>query len=162
MQMDQAKSVLRLPQDASVDPSTVAAAFHKMARRYPVEQFPERFSELRQAYELLSNPVSEIRSLMFDANPDLSGIFPPIACLNDKPQSAAERDILKQLGTILRYAPPVIAESLEDDKAFNDIDEDLFSEDSPANQGINFEQILRDMEQMLFGPGRSKKGKTRR
>lgn len=57
-------AVLRVPRDADMD--TVRKAFVKLSRRYPPEHFPEKFKEIKNAYDRLSLNLSSINSLIKD------------------------------------------------------------------------------------------------
>lgn len=156
MSVDHAKSVLRLPLDAALEPSKVNMAFHKMARRYPVEQFPERFSEIRNAYELLTNPMSEIRSLLLGENPDLESIFPMPPCLNKPPSSETAAKLLRQLAIVLRYGVPILNECNDFDDFFHEFDDEVDDE-------FDFDVMLHEMEKMLSGDKKShKKSKSKK
>ncbi|MFW6054621.1 MAG: J domain-containing protein [Thermodesulfobacteriota bacterium] len=62
--------ILRVPRDADME--TVRKAFVKLSRRYPPEHFPEKFKEIKKAYDRLSLNSSGISSLVKDlaSNPD--------------------------------------------------------------------------------------------
>jgi hypothetical protein len=67
-------AVLRVPRDADME--TVRKAFIKLSRRYPPEHFPEKFKEIKKAYDRLSLNASSIRSLVKDlvSNPNAQGM----------------------------------------------------------------------------------------
>lgn len=56
------RSVLRVPRDADME--TVRKAYIKLSRRYPPEHFPEKFKEIKKAYDRLSLNPSSISSLV--------------------------------------------------------------------------------------------------
>ncbi len=109
----EAKMMLRLPIDGPTELSQVEQAFHKMIRRYPLEQFPEKFSEIRQAYQTLMDPTAGIRSLLFDEVLNLSSIIEPFAPLNAPPQNSTEAFLFQSLGALLREKFEEILEELE-------------------------------------------------
>jgi hypothetical protein len=55
-------ATLRVARDADMD--TVRKAFVKLSRRYPPEHFPEKFKEIKKAYDRLSLNSSGINSLV--------------------------------------------------------------------------------------------------
>ncbi|MFO7874989.1 MAG: DnaJ domain-containing protein, partial [Desulfovermiculus sp.] len=57
-------AVLRVSRDADME--TVRKAFVKLSRRYPPEHFPEKFKEIKKAYDRLSLNPSSISSLVKD------------------------------------------------------------------------------------------------
>ncbi len=97
-----AKSILRLPLGGQHDTAQVEEAFHKMIRRYPLEQFPEKFTEIRQAYQTLIDPTANFRSLLWDDSLDLSSIIEDFAPLNAEPKNETEAFLFKSLSVLLQ------------------------------------------------------------
>ena len=56
---EQARKTLKIARDA--DPETVRQAYVRLVRRYPPEHFPEKFVDLRQAYQQLTLDDNFIR-----------------------------------------------------------------------------------------------------
>ncbi|MBN4055257.1 hypothetical protein JYU12_00775 [bacterium AH-315-K03] len=54
MDKNTALSVLRL--EETVDRTQIVSAYNRLARRYPMQQFPQRHNQLLQAKEVLLNP----------------------------------------------------------------------------------------------------------
>lgn len=98
----QAKQTLRLVTEAQPTVEQIEQAFRKMIRRYPLEQFPEKFSEIRHAYEILIDPVADLRGLLFDSTLDLSSIVESFSPLNKAPQGDTETAIFKAMSGLLR------------------------------------------------------------
>ncbi|MDZ7759813.1 MAG: J domain-containing protein [Desulfovermiculus sp.] len=55
-------SMLRVPRDADLE--VVRKAFVKLSRRYPPEHFPDKFKEIKRAYDRLTLNYSSINSLV--------------------------------------------------------------------------------------------------
>jgi curved DNA-binding protein CbpA len=53
---------LGLPLDA--DPAQIRARYLELVKQYPPEQDPERFREIRQAYDAIENPLKTAAALM--------------------------------------------------------------------------------------------------
>lgn len=141
MSFDHARTVLRLPLQGGLEPSVVSRAFQKMARRYPVEQFPDKFSELREAYELLSNPVAEIQELMFSSNPDLTSLFPMPPCLNELPKTDVGTKIIREFSVLFRYGFKLFSEAQMDENLNAEGIRDLFG-------GMNDNEIEKLLERI--------------
>ncbi len=60
--LEKDRSVLRVPRDAGME--TVRKAYVKLSRRYPPEHFPEKFKEIKKAYDRLSLNPSSTSSLV--------------------------------------------------------------------------------------------------
>jgi hypothetical protein len=118
-----ARTILRLPLQGSLELSLIESAFQKQVRRYPMEQFPEKFALLREAYTALTDPSLLIQDLLFNNTFDLSFLVESYEPLNPKAQTAAEAFIFESLSAILRANCRGI---LEDSEEFDDDDLDLF------------------------------------
>ena len=66
--------VLGLSRGAS--PEDVDAAYHRLARRYPPELHPERFSAIHRAYRLLSSFENRMLEIRQAEEPPLDDLFP--------------------------------------------------------------------------------------
>ncbi len=133
----EARSLLRLPLDGQVEPKAIEDSFHKLVRRYPMEQFPEKFALLRDAFEILSDPSQSIRELLLDPTFDLSSFIESYEPLNAKPQGAEETFIFDSLAALLR-------EHIEDILLVDEDDfdpEDMFGQDS--------EELMRSMDEII-------------
>ena len=77
MTEQEALIVLRLASTEESSTSTsytekeVRRAFSKLALRYPAESFPERFYRIREAFDVLTNPVKSFTSILEDERLDL-------------------------------------------------------------------------------------------
>jgi hypothetical protein len=114
-----ARSTLRLPLTGPLDASLIEEAFQKQTRRYPMEQFPDKFALLREAYGVLTDQSLVIQSLLFNSNFDLSFLVESYEPQNPKPQSATEAFIFESLSAIMRESCHEILEEP------GDFDEDL-------------------------------------
>ena len=56
--------VLGLPRDAGE--ADVRKRYLELVRRHPPDRAPERFAEIRAAYEALRDPVARLQSQLFD------------------------------------------------------------------------------------------------
>ncbi len=48
------------------DPETIRARYLKLVHQFPPERHPREFSEIRQAYEILRDPVVSLEKRLFD------------------------------------------------------------------------------------------------
>jgi hypothetical protein len=60
----EAMETLRLSQDTAASDEDIEKAFRKLRRRYPPEQFPEKFQRVRESYSLLKQSDDYWRSLI--------------------------------------------------------------------------------------------------
>ena len=70
MDRETALNTLRLPADA--DHSQIVSAYSRLARRYPLQQFPERHTRLLQAKTLLLNPQTAFKDILTEDTVNLS------------------------------------------------------------------------------------------
>lgn len=70
MDRETALNTLRLPADA--DHSQIVSAYSRLARRYPLQQFPERHTCLLQAKTLLLNPQTAFKDILTEDTVNLS------------------------------------------------------------------------------------------
>jgi hypothetical protein len=70
MDRETALNTLRLPADA--DHSQIVSAYGRLARRYPLQQFPERHTRLLQAKTLLLNPETAFKDILTEDTVNLS------------------------------------------------------------------------------------------
>jgi hypothetical protein len=70
MDRETALNTLRLPADA--DHSQIVSAYSRLARRYPLQQFPERHTRLLQAKTLLLNPETAFKEILTEDRVNLS------------------------------------------------------------------------------------------
>ncbi|MFW7378411.1 MAG: hypothetical protein ACOH5I_06375 [Oligoflexus sp.] len=99
----EARKILRLDPEQNISTHDVEQAFHKMARRYPVEQFPERFSQIRQAFEILSDPLAAVRHVLYDNQLKLSNLIQVPEIKNPLPDTAEQKFLLGALQGTLNY-----------------------------------------------------------
>ncbi|MEE8056623.1 MAG: hypothetical protein V3T17_02125 [Pseudomonadales bacterium] len=74
MDRETALNTLRLPANASR--SAIVAAYSRLARRYPLQQFPERHTRLLQAKTVLLNPEKAFKAILMEETIDLSWLNP--------------------------------------------------------------------------------------
>lgn len=124
-----------------------------MIRRFPIEQFPEKFTEIREAYQTLIDPTAEFRNILFDDSLDIGSLSAPYAPLNAKPQEESEIIIFQALSALLREN---FSEIINRD--FNDIgDEDLDHTLQSLLSGFDREGDLEAFLGDLMGRPRGKK-----
>ena len=70
MDREAALNTLRLP--ANADYSQIVSAYSRLARRYPLQQFPERHTRLLQAKTLLLNPETAFKDILTEDTVNLS------------------------------------------------------------------------------------------
>ena len=70
MDRETALNTLRLP--ANADHSQIVSAYGRLARRYPLQQFPERHTRLLQAKTLLLNPETAFKEILTEDTVNLS------------------------------------------------------------------------------------------
>ncbi|MBC7531979.1 MAG: hypothetical protein H7318_10405 [Oligoflexus sp.] len=137
-----ARGILRLPLGELLELAQVEQAFHKMIRRYPLEQFPEKFSEIRKAYQVLTDPSADIRSFFFDETLDLSTLLGPFLPMNAKPQNEIETFLFNSLSALLRQNFMAIVDGDYDEDDEFAIDEFM----PPFAGGMNeLERILEEL-----------------
>jgi curved DNA-binding protein CbpA len=56
--------------------ATIDSAYRAMVRRFPPQREPERFKEVREAYERLSDPAARPEVLLFTLDPAENGPDP--------------------------------------------------------------------------------------
>ena len=66
--LQEAASVLHL--DADADEAEVRAAYLEQIKAHPPDTDPEAFEQIRDAYELMSDPQRRVRHLLFSADPN--------------------------------------------------------------------------------------------
>ncbi|MFN7640657.1 MAG: hypothetical protein ACK5PR_02820 [bacterium] len=150
---EEALKVLGLSQVSGVEDQVLEARFQQLVRRYPNETFPDRFSVIREAYEILKDPMNEFRNLLHDDMIDLSSYLEPIEPLNRLPGSEAELRLVRMLGVLLGEHCLKVLEA-SDDEDFEDSDEP----ESWMDLGSMEEMI----EELLSGMEREARGKRRR
>ena len=69
-----ALTTLRLTEGASR--ADIIAAYSRLARRYPLQQFPERHTRLLEAKTLLLSPELAFKNILFEEQIDLSWLNP--------------------------------------------------------------------------------------
>jgi hypothetical protein len=70
MDRETALNTLRLP--ANADHSQIVSAYNRLARRYPLQQFPDRHTRLLQAKTLLLNPETAFKDILTEDTVNLS------------------------------------------------------------------------------------------
>ncbi len=104
MDKNTALSTLRLSEEP--ERQAIITAYTRLARRYPMHQFPERHSCLLQAKEVLLNPETRFRDILFEDEVDIDWYQPP------DPATTGQGSSLQQsLAAILRPVIRTTAES---------------------------------------------------
>jgi len=75
MNRKQALTTLRLNSDTTSS-GDIERAFLKLCTRYPAHGFPDRFREIREAYELLRDPAAEYVQLLRNERVDATFLVP--------------------------------------------------------------------------------------
>jgi hypothetical protein len=118
----EARVILRLPSEGPLDPSLIESAFQKQVRRYPLEQFPDKFALLRKSYAILTDQSLLIQDLLSNTTFDLSFLVESYEPMNPKAQTATEVFIFESLSAIMREN---CREILEETEVFDDDEVDL-------------------------------------
>ncbi|MBI4865162.1 MAG: DnaJ domain-containing protein [Candidatus Riflebacteria bacterium] len=66
--------ILGVSRTAGTD--AIESAYRAMVRRFPPQREPERFKEVREAYERLSDPAARAEALLFTLDPPEDGAAP--------------------------------------------------------------------------------------
>ncbi|MBB3061695.1 hypothetical protein [Microbulbifer rhizosphaerae] len=97
--MDKSTALETLRLSPGAEPKAIVAAYTRLARRYPMHQFPERHGRLLQAKEILLNPAGVFHKILFDEEVSLDW-YPP-----RQPQGTRQEPALAHsLAAILRPA----------------------------------------------------------
>ena len=78
--------------------NTVKAAYQTLLRQYPPEREPERFKQIRTAFEQLATHKKRLEYAVFDATPP---DFEDVVAVS-LPEKALQRPSLKQVQNLLR------------------------------------------------------------
>lgn len=70
--MDNATALKTLRLEPGADRSAILTAYARLARRYPLAQFPERHTRLLEAKETLLNPEAVFKNILFDNQVELA------------------------------------------------------------------------------------------
>ena len=125
MDREAALNTLRLP--ANADYSQIVSAYSRLARRYPLQQFPERHTRLLQAKTLLRNPETAFKDILTEDTVNLSWLnrYATMETANSGPEVArAEPDTKQCLEAMLRPHLLSNADSFSRAGAF-DFDDEL-------------------------------------
>jgi curved DNA-binding protein CbpA len=76
--------VLNLPPDS--DDETIRRRYLELVKRHPPGQDPERFAEVRQAYEMLRDLTTRVRHRLFEAgeHETVEKIIEELSCLSPR------------------------------------------------------------------------------
>lgn len=69
--MDRQTALTTLRLSAQADRRDIITAYTRLARRYPLQQFPERHAQLLEAKTALLNPELGFKEMLFEENVDL-------------------------------------------------------------------------------------------
>ena len=125
MDRETALNTLRLPADA--DHSQIVSAYSRLARRYPLQQFPERHTRLLQAKTLLLNPQTAFKDILTEDTVNLNWLnrYAAGETANSGPEVASAEPAPRQcLEAMLRPHLISNADSLSRTGAF-DFDDEL-------------------------------------
>ena len=75
--MDKSTALSTLRLSGEPERQAIITAYTRLARRYPMHQFPERHSRLLQAKEALLNPEMRFRDILFENEADIDWYQPP-------------------------------------------------------------------------------------
>lgn len=75
--MDKSTALSTLRLSGEPERQAIITAYTRLARRYPMHQFPERHSRLLQAKEALLNPEMRFRDILFENKADIDWYQPP-------------------------------------------------------------------------------------
>lgn len=89
--MDKATALSTLKLPPSATRSDILAAFTRLARRYPLQQFPERHTRLLEAKKMLLNPEAGVKEILFGSEVDMSWLNHYI-CEQDVRDASATED----------------------------------------------------------------------
>jgi curved DNA-binding protein CbpA len=92
--------LLELKYSGEVDDAAVKAAYIELLRRYPPEREPQRFQEVRKAYELLETRVKRVQHDLFNLTmPDRDDLAAVLL-----PQKPLSRPSLQKVQELLRQS----------------------------------------------------------
>lgn len=89
----QARETLNL--DGGADEKTVRRAYRKAVAKHPPDRDPDRFREIRSAYELLSDPITRADHLLQAPLPHTSP--PPLPDVSQEPEVPFGHAILRAI-----------------------------------------------------------------
>ncbi|KKI98697.1 J domain-containing protein [Prochlorothrix hollandica] len=98
--MDIQEAYDRLGVDPEATPAALKTAYHKKLREFPPQKYPEEFKVIRQAYDLLKNPVKSLNFPNF-WDPDAYKTLPDPALVQrvrlqvEQGQEATLADLIK-------------------------------------------------------------------
>ena len=70
--MDRETALTTLRLSKAPEPSEIISAYNRLARRYPLQQFPERHTRLNEAKSALLNPEIGFKGILTEEDLDLS------------------------------------------------------------------------------------------
>lgn len=105
-----ARSLLELPA-GEVDPQALKRAFRRKTAEWPPDREPERFQQVRAAYELLSSPLAHAKQLLERPTPDAP--LPRAPSVGPLPPALAARRLL---GRVISKLDLVLPEDPGDTK----------------------------------------------
>ena len=71
----------------------------ELVRQYPPEKYPERFSKIHEAYEVLNNPLDSLEEMLFNTKSDDTVEQIIADTLNDIRNERLPTEVLLQMGT---------------------------------------------------------------
>ena len=93
-------ALLGVPEET--DDDCVRRAYLQQVRSYPPDRYPERFQEIRQAYEAIGDVRSRMAARLFDAPPaDLLALLAPVL-EKGAPMPPTEQSLLNLLSVSLK------------------------------------------------------------
>jgi curved DNA-binding protein CbpA len=84
--MDDPYKILGLPPDA--DDAAIRTRYLELVREHPPERSPERFAEVRRAYDAVKDIETRLKKQLFEVNSGLTieGIVEEIRCKSPRPR----------------------------------------------------------------------------
>ena len=102
MDRETALSTLRLSADASR--TDILTAFSRLARRYPLQQFPERHARLLEAKTALLSPELVVKNILFEDRVDVAWLnrYPKEGQSNEAAARAEHKPMQLQIEAMFR------------------------------------------------------------
>ena len=146
---EQALTKLGLSTEDGGDKQKVSEAYRKMTRRYPEQSFPDKYREICQAYEALSDSKRTYEEYILDNKIDLSWAAQDLVDETgaSKPQPLSAREFRLTLARHILYGTPT--EDLVACDEFSELEDmddllDLSPDDSDSIKMLALMELMRD------------------
>lgn len=107
--MDNATAFKTLRLEPGAGRSDILTAYARLARRYPLAQFPERHTRLLEAKQTLLNPEAVFKNILFDSQVELAWLSE--ALTHRQATNVQEMPISQLLAELMRRPIKEYAES---------------------------------------------------